>query len=134
MLEFKAKTKVQKGSAKSFGIVFGFLFLFIFIYIFFEYGNFNIYILIVSIIFFIFTFLYSKIFYFPNLIWLKFGLILGKLLSPLIMLIIYLVLFMPIGLFFLIFKKDLLEIKINKSVKSYWKTRKYKMQSMNNQY
>ena len=51
--------------------------------------------------------------------WFKFGIFLGKIISPLIMMLIFFLVVTPIGLFMRIIGKDLLGMKFNRD-KSYW--------------
>ena len=53
-------------------------------------------------------------------LWEKFGLLLGKLFSPIILTIIYMFTIMPIKLILKIFSVDLINKKKNISLKSYW--------------
>jgi hypothetical protein len=55
-----------------------------------------------------------------NKIWAQFGLILGKIFSPIILGILFFLAFFPIGLLLKIFKKDILNQKINKHASTYW--------------
>ena len=49
-----------------------------------------------------------------NLAWIKFGELLGKIIAPIIMAIIYFIIVTPIGLFMRLLGKDLLNIKFTK--------------------
>ena len=54
-----------------------------------------------------------------NLLWFKFGLLLGKIVNPLIMGIFFFILITPISLITKLFGRDELRIK-RKSVTTYW--------------
>ena len=54
-----------------------------------------------------------------NKLWMRFGLLLGRIVSPIIMGIIYFFVVTPTGLIMKIFRKDLLSLKKNDE-KSYW--------------
>ena len=125
--------KIKIGSNKSFGIVFFIVFLLIAVYPLINNGELKIWSLILSLVFLILGLLNSKILYPLNKIWFKFGLLLGKIVSPLVMVIIFFLVVTPIGLLMRILNKDLLNLRFNKS-KSYW-IEKYEQKSkMKNQF
>ena len=68
-----------------------------------------------------------------NYAWINFGLFLSKFFSPIIMGIIFFLVITPIGLFMKIFKKDLLNLKFNKT-NSYWVHRKKQKTQMKDQF
>jgi hypothetical protein len=124
---------VKIGSNRSFGIVFFVVFLLIGFYPLLNEGNLRIWSVIISIVFFILGLLNSKILTPLNKVWFRFGLFLGKIISPLIMGIIFFFVVTPIGIFLRIIKKDIINLKFN-SDKSYW-IKKSKIKSkMKNQF
>ena len=68
-----------------------------------------------------------------NKIWFKFGIFLGKIISPLIMGIIFFLVVTPIGLIMKFLGKDLLNLKYNKG-KTYWIEKKGPKSKMKNQF
>ena len=125
--------EIKIGSNRSFGIVFFTVFLIIATYPLINNGEIRIWSLILSLVFLILGLLNSKILYPLNKIWFKFGLLLGKLVSPLIMAIIFFLVVTPIGLLMRILNKDLLNLKFNKS-KSYWIKKNEQKSKMKNQF
>ena len=125
--------EIKIGSNRSFGIVFFTVFLIIATYPLINNGEIRIWSLILSLVFLILGLLNSKILYPLNKIWFKFGLLLGKLVSPLIMAIIFFLVVTPIGILMRILNKDLLNLKFNKS-KSYWITKNEQKSKMKNQF
>ena len=111
--------KAKIGSNKSFGIVFFIVFLILAIYPLKNNGNIIIYLLIISFVFLALGLTNSQLLTPLNKIWFKFGIFLGKIVSPLVMGIIFFLLVTPIGILMRLFKKDLLNLKYN-SKKSYW--------------
>ena len=81
--------EVQIGSNRSFGIVFFFVFLIISLYPYLNHNDIRIWSLILSIIFLILGLLNSKILSPLNKLWFKFGLLLAKIISPIVMGIIF---------------------------------------------
>ena len=124
---------VETSSNKSFGLVFFIVFLIIAIYPIFKNGDIRIWSLIISFVFLILGLINSKILTPLNKMWFKLGLLLGKIVSPLIMLFIFFFVVTPIGLLMKILKKDLLNLKFNND-KSYWIEKKGPKSKMKNQF
>ena len=101
-------------SNRNFGLVFFVFFLILFY--FFE----NKLLILFSVIFLILGLLNSKILTPINKIWTKFGLILGYIISPIIMTIIYFFTVFPINIIMKCLGKDILHLKMKKEFKSYW--------------
>ena len=55
-----------------------------------------------------------------NKLWMRFGLFLNKIISPIILAVLFFAVFVPVGLVLKIFRKDILNLRINKKLKSYW--------------
>ena len=125
--------EIKISSNRSFGIVFFIVFLLISIYPLLNDDHVRIWSLIISIAFLILGLLNSKILFPLNKIWFKFGILLGKIISPLIMGLIFFVVVTPIGLLMRLFNKDLINLKFNKS-KSYWIEKKEPKSKMKNQF
>ena len=81
----------------------------------------------ISLIFLILGLLNSKILTPINKLWVKFGELLGKIISPIVMGVIFFVIVTPIGFLLKIFKKDILNLKIDNNQKSYWTKRDFKI-------
>ena len=125
--------ELQRGSNKSFGIVFFIVFLFIGFYPLLNQENIRIWSLVASLFFLILGLKNSKILSPLNKIWFKFGLLLGKFFSPIIMGIIFFVVVTPIAILMKILKKDLLKLNYN-SDKSYWIKKTEPKSKMKNQF
>ena len=110
---------IKIGSNKSFGIVFFIFFLLVSIYPLVNNENIRLWSLVLSIIFLILGISNSKILTPMNKLWFKLGIFLGKIISPLIMGLIFFFVVTPIGLFMKLLKKDLLNLKFN-GKPSYW--------------
>tara|TARA_B100001175_G_scaffold213963_1_gene181777 strand:- start:1421 stop:1798 length:378 start_codon:yes stop_codon:yes gene_type:complete len=123
----------NKSSNKSFGIVFASVFLIISLYPLLNNENLIAWSLIVSLIFLILGILNSSLLTPLNKIWFKLGILLGKFFSPLIMGTIFFFVVTPIGIFMRILRKDLLNLKFNKS-SSYWIKKEDPKSSMKNQF
>ena len=91
-------TEIKIGSNKSFGIVFFVFFLLIAIYPLINNGELRIWSFVIAIIFLILGLINSKVLTPLNKLWFKFGLLLGKAISPLIMGIIFFLVVTPTAL------------------------------------
>jgi hypothetical protein len=69
-----------------------------------------------------------------NKAWLKFGEILGIVIAPIIMALVYFTVLTPISLIVRIFGKDLLGLKFLKKQNTYWIKRNKKLGSMKKQF
>ena len=124
---------IKIGSNRSFGIVFFVVFLIISIYPMLNTENIRIWSLIISFIFLVLGLLNSKLLNPLNKIWFKFGLFLGKLISPIIMGVIFFFVVTPIALLMKLLQKDLLNLKFNKN-KTYWIEKSGPKSKMKNQF
>ena len=124
----------KKSSNKSFGILFFVVFLGLGIWPLTNDNNPNINLIIISIIFLILGLLNSKLLSPLNSLWIKFGELLGKIIAPVVMAIIYFFILTPISLMVRLFGKDLLGVKFSKQLKTYWIKRKKDLGSMNKQF
>jgi len=124
---------VKISSNRNFGIVFFIVFLVIAFYPLKNSGDARVWSLIISLIFLILGLLNSKILTPLNNLWFKFGLFLGKIISPAIMGIIFFLVVTPIGFIMRVLGKDLLNLKYNKD-KSYWVEKVPPKSKMKNQF
>ena len=124
---------VKIGSNRSFGIVFFIVFLLISIYPLINNEDIRIWSLLVSLIFLVLGLINSNILSPLNKLWFKFGIFLGKIISPLIMGIIFFLVVTPTGLIMRILGKDILNLK-NKKNKSYWIEKTGPKSKMKNQF
>ena len=124
---------IKIGSNRSFGLVFFVVFFIISIYPILNNGDIRIWSLILSFVFLILGLLNSKILSPLNKIWFKFGIFLGKFISPIIMGLIFFVVVTPIGLLMRVLRKDLLNLKFSNH-KSYWIEKKGPESKMRNQF
>ncbi len=124
---------IKISSNKSFGIVFFIVFLIVSIYPLFFDGNLRIWSLIVSLLFLILGLVNSRILTPLNRLWFKFGMLLGKIISPIIMGLVFFIVVTPTGLIMRALKKDLLNLK-KKDSQSYWVKRDKFDSDMRNQF
>ena len=124
---------VKISSNRSFGIVFFIFFLIIALYPLTYSEEIRFWSAIISVIFLVLGLLNSKILTPLNKLWFKFGIFLGKIISPIIMGIIFFLVVTPIGLLMRLLGKDLINLKYNNN-KSYWIEKKGPKSKMKNQF
>ena len=125
----KAKT-----SNRSFGLLFFIVFLTIALWPLTKSQDIHILLILISLIFLILGLINSKILSPFNRAWIKFGEILGIVIAPIVMAIVYFAFLTPISLAVRIFGKDLLGLKFYKKQDTYWIERKKKLGSMKKQF
>ena len=128
------KSKIKVSSNRSFGLVFFFVFLIIGLWPLLDGGQFKIWSLFFSLFFLVLGLLNSKLLTPLNLLWTKFGILLGNVFAPIVMSFIFFLVVTPIGLLMRIMGRDLLRTKYNKSGKSYWIKREKRITKMNQQF
>ena len=124
---------IKISSNRSFGIVFFIFFLIIALYPLLNNQNIRLWSLIISMVFLILGLLNSNLLRPLNKIWFRFGLLLGKVVSPLIMSIIFFLVVTPIGIFMKVLGKDLINLKFNNK-KTYWIEKSGPKSKMKNQF
>ena len=124
---------IKIGSNRSFGIVFFVVFLIIATYPLINGDELKLWSLIISIVFLFLGLVNSKILNPLNKLWFKFGIFLGKIISPLVMGIIFFLVVTPIGLLMRLLNKDLLNLKFNNN-NTYWIKKTEPKSKMKNQF
>ena len=81
--------------------------------------------MIISLVFLILGILNSNLLKPFNIIWFKFGIFLGSIVSPLVMGLVFFIVVTPTGFIMRFFGKDLLKLKKNKN-NTYWIEKNYK--------
>ena len=127
-------SKNIKSSNKSFGIVFFIVFLIIGLYPLINQDGIRIWAIIVSLIFLVLGLINSNSLTPLNKLWIKFGILLGNIISPLVLGIIFFMVVLPTGLLMRLLKKNFLGLKFDKNLKSYWINKEKNLSSMKNQF
>lgn len=127
---------MKKNNKKKNNIFFGKLFFIFFLIIGFypliSGEAIRVWSIILSFVFLILTIIRPNLFTFLNNLWTQFGILLGKIISPIVMGLVFFVVVTPIGLLVRIFKKDFMCLK--RGTSSYWINRENKLQSMKKQF
>ena len=117
--------KIKISSNRSFGIVFFVVFFVFAIWPLLNNQDIRIWSLIISLVFLILGILNSNLLKPLNIIWFKFGIFLGSVVSPLVMGLVFFIVVTPTGFIMRFFGKDLLKLKKNKN-NTYWLAKNYK--------
>ena len=128
----KQEIKINKKNNITFGILFFIFFLIIGFFPLISVGIIRIWSVVLSLVFLIITIIRPNLFVFLNRLWIQFGLLIGKIISPIIMGLVFFFVVTPIGLLVRILRKDVMGLKRGES--SYWIKRKDKVQSMKKQF
>ena len=134
MSESSSYSSPEQSSPKSFGIVFSIVFLIVALYPLINSEGLHIWALVASIIFFFLAFIAPNVLVLPNKLWFKFGLLLGSIIAPIVMALVYFSTALPIGIIMRLLGKDLLKQKLNKNAKSYWIERREPKKTKKNQF
>ena len=120
---------------KNFGLVFCFIFLLIFLEPVIRDAQLRYWSMGVSLVFLVLGLSNSRLLNPFNKIWYKFGIFLGKIVSPIVMGLVFFFVVTPTSLFLKLFNKDILNIKKKKNNStSYWIEKSEKRSSMKNQF
>ena len=129
-----SNSKIKISSNRSFGLVFFLVFLIVALWPLKYQEDVRFWSLSLSIIFFILGILNSKLLTPLNKLWFKFGILLGSIVSPFIMGIVYFFVVTPIGIFMRLLGKDLLKTNKIKSASTYWIKRDKQQSTMKKQF
>tara|TARA_B100001057_G_scaffold315230_1_gene315334 strand:+ start:4396 stop:4782 length:387 start_codon:yes stop_codon:yes gene_type:complete len=124
---------IKVPSNRNFGIVFFIVFLLISLYPLINSESVRFWALIISFIFLCLGILNSRILTPLNKLWFKFGIFLGKIISPFIMGVVFFFVVTPTGLLMKLFRKDLLNLGFNNK-KTYWIEKNEPKSKMKNQF
>ena len=124
----------SQSSNKSFGLLFFVVFLIIGLWPLKNGESLNFYFIIASVVFLILGLVNSKLLSPLNKSWIKLGEILGIIIAPIVMALVYFVILTPISIIVRVFGKDLLGLKFLKEKETYWIKRKKNLGSMKKQF
>ena len=128
----KSFVDVKQKNNFTFGILFFIFFLIIGLYPLISIGTIRIWSITLSLVFLVITIIKPNLLNFLNKLWIKFGILLGKIISPIVMGLVFFFVVTPTGIFVKILKKDVMGLK--REASSYWITREDKVQSMKKQF
>jgi len=125
---------MKRSSEKSFGILFFIVFAIIGLYPLLSLNFVRIWALVIALIFLFLGLTKPSVLKPLNTGWIKLGEILGKIIAPIVMLLVFFIVITPIGLMLRLFGKDILGLKFSEKVKTYWITRDKNIGPMKRQF
>jgi hypothetical protein len=118
--ELQAHSKIEVGSNRSFGLVFFAVFLLIGLYPLLGGASVRLWSLVVAGVFLFFSFFFSNVLKPLNVLWFRFGMLLSRVVNPIVMFVIYALTIVPFGLGARLLGKDLLRVRFDRDQESYW--------------
>lgn len=118
--QFNRDDGVKAGSERAFGLVFAAVFALIGFLPLFSTGTIRLWALIVAVAFLAAALLAPGILKPLNRVWFGFGMLLHKIVSPLVMALLFFTTVTPVALLMRLFGKDPLRLKFDRDAKSYW--------------
>ena len=125
---------MKRSSEKSFGILFFVVFAIIGLYPLLSFNFVRIWALVIALIFLFLGMTRPSVLKPLNTGWIKLGEILGKIIAPIVMLLVFFIVITPIGLMLRLFGKDILGLKFSEKVKTYWIMRDKNIGQMKRQF
>lgn len=119
-IESVEHSAVEVGSARSFGVVFAVFFLLVGLYPLIGDASPRYWAIGIGVTFFAIALIAPQVLQPLNLLWFKIGLLLGRIVNPLVMFLIYVLSVVPVGLIMRALGKDLLNIRLDDSASTYW--------------
>ena len=119
---------------RSFGILFFIVFLALGLWPLTKGNEINVYLTFISLVFLVLGLFNSKILSPLSKAWIKLGEILGKIIAPIVMAIVYFIILTPVSLLVRVFGKDLIGLKFKKNQNTYWIKRKKDLGTMDKQF
>jgi hypothetical protein len=115
-----AYSEIKIGSTRSFGLVFAIVFALIGTYPLLTGASPHLWALATSALFLAFSFVFTWVLEPLNRLWFRFGMMLGRIVNPIVMLIIYGLTILPFGVAIRALRKDLLRLRLDRETHSYW--------------
>ena len=128
----KNSIKIKSKDNITFGILFFIFFLIIGLYPLKSDEVIRVWSVVLSLVLLIITIIKPNLFTFLNKFWIKLGILLGKIISPIVMGLVFFFVVTPIGILVRVLKKDVMGLK--RGASSYWINRKDKVQTMKKQF
>ncbi len=125
---------MKKSSEKSFGLLFFVVLFVVGLYPLLSLQSPRIWSLVLALIFLILALLKPNFLKPLNLLWIKFGELLGRIIAPIVMCAIFFLVVTPLSFLAKLFGKDFLNIKLKKDKNTYWIKRKNNVTTMKKQF
>ncbi len=133
-METKQKYPVRTGTDRSFGVTFTVFFLLVALLPVLKGRPPRLWGGGVAGLFLILSLLRPPVLHPLNVLWARFGRLLGRVTEPVFAAVIYGIAILPFGLLLKLFKPDMMKMQYNPDAKTYWTVRERTASSMKNQY
>lgn len=120
MSEHQSHSEIEVSSERSFGFVFAAFFGIVAFWPLLSEGALRIWAIAVAAVFLVVALAVPKLLKPLNILWFKFGMLLGRIVTPIVMLLVFVVAVLPTGLIMRAFGKDPMSRKMEPASKSYW--------------
>ncbi len=134
VIEVRDHIDVKMGSERNFGLVFAVVFALVGLYPLVDGGDVRFWALAISLAFVAVAFIYPRALRLPNKLWFKFGMLLGAIVAPIVMALVFITTVTPLGLLARLAGKDLLREKMDADAVSYWQKREQPVGTMKRQF
>ncbi len=111
---------IEPGSDRSFGLIVGGILCAIGLFQYFTESSLYLWFLSPGALLILLGLVRPGLLHPLNIAWMKLGLLLGRIVTPVVMFLVYLISVVPIGLLLRLFGKDLLSLKKAGDKQSYW--------------
>ena len=125
---------IDRGSERNFGLTFAAVFSLIGIYLTWSSGEVRWWPFVAAAICLVISFTAPTVLRLPNILWFKLGMLLGRIVAPIVMALVYVVTLVPMCLFVRLSGKGILDIKLDRNCETYWIKREDPPQPMKNQF
>lgn len=134
MSDYHGHVEIKAGSERNFGIVFSIVFGLVGIWLLFNDDSVRVWSLAVGVVMLLLGLFRPRTLSVPNKIWFRFGMLIGSVVAPIVMALLFFLVVTPTGIIMRALGKDLLRQKIDKSSTSYWIKRDGPVGSMKDQF
>ncbi len=135
MLDLREHQTIEVGTERSFGFVFAAVFLLVCLWPVFYGEAPRWWAGLISIVFAVVAVLIPSIMRPLNILWFRLGLLLGRIVGPIVMFVVFVVAVVPTALILRLTGADLLKLKFDRGAKTYWERRgETEESSMRNQF
>ena len=119
-----SRQDVKGGTERSFGFVFAAVFLAIGLWPLLSAGSIRMWPLVIAAVLGVVALAHPRLLRPFNTLWLKFGLLLSRIVNPIVLGFLFYVVITPFGLIMRLLGKDPLRLRIDRTAQSYWIVRR----------
>lgn len=118
--DFNKESPIEISSDRSFGVVFAVFFLILGLIPLIKGAPIRYWALITSVLFLSVAIIKASLLHPLNLIWCKLGILMGKIVTPIVLCLLFYAVLTPLALLMRLSGKDPLRLKVEPQAKTYW--------------